>query len=153
MSFSKIEKLTYEIANPIALELGYEIYDVIYVKEGPHWFLRVFIKSEAGVSIDDCEAVSRRLSTMLDDKNIIQTNYFLEVSSPGIERILRSDKHFEDAVGEEILLKFFKPIEGKKTLEGELVSADNASITIKTLTGEALIEKQNISKANVIYKL
>ena len=149
---SKIEKLTYDIALPVARGEGYEIYDVEYVKEGPHWFLRVFITSENGVDIDDCETISRALSTLLDEKDCISTNYFLEVSSPGIERILRQDEHFENAVGENVRIKLYKEIDGVKETEGELIGAEHGKITVKTNISLVEIEKKNIAKANIMFE-
>ena len=152
MVLSKIEKLTYDIALPVARGEGYEIYDVEYVKEGPHWFLRVFITSENGVDIDDCETISRALSTLLDEKDCISTNYFLEVSSPGIERILRQDEHFENAVGENVRIKLYKEIDGVKETEGELIGAEHGKITVKTNISLVEIEKKNIAKANIMFE-
>ena len=152
MVLSKIEKLTYDIALPVARGEGYEIYDVEYVKEGPHWFLRVFITSENGVDIDDCETISRALSTLLDEKDCISTNYFLEVSSPGIERILRQDEHFGNAVGENVRIKLYKEIDGVKETEGELIGAEHGKITVKTNVSLVEIEKKNIAKANIMFE-
>ncbi|MBQ7954042.1 MAG: ribosome maturation factor RimP [Clostridia bacterium] len=152
MVLSKIEKLTYDIALPVAQGEGYEIYDVEYVKEGPHWFLRVFITSENGVNIDDCETISRALSTLLDENDCISTNYFLEVSSPGIERILRQDEHFENAVGEKVRIKLYKEVDGTKETEGELISAEHGKITVKTNVSLVEIEKKNIAKANIMFE-
>lgn len=152
MVLSKIEKLTYDIALPVAQGEGYEIYDVEYVKEGPHWFLRVFITSENGVNIDDCETISRALSTLLDEKDCISANYFLEVSSPGIERILRQDEHFENAVGEKVRIKLYKEVDGTKETEGELISAEHGKITVKTNVSLVEIEKKNIAKANIMFE-
>ncbi len=149
---SKIEKLTYDIALPVAQGEGYGIYDVEYVKEGPHWFLRVFITSENGVNIDDCETISRALSTLLDEKDCISANYFLEVSSPGIERILRQDEHFENAVGEKVRIKLYKEVDGTKETEGELISAEHGKITVKTNVSLVEIEKKNIAKANIMFE-
>ena len=95
MEFSKTERAAYELAVPAAQSAGYSVYDVEYVKEGPHRFLRVFIDRDGGVDIDDCEAVSRLLSRLLDERDVVSENYFLEVSSPGIERSLRQDEHFQ----------------------------------------------------------
>ena len=152
MVLSKIEKLTYDIALPIAEGEGYEIYDVEYVKEGPHWFLRVFITSDEGVNIDDCETISRALSTVLDEKDCISANYFLEVSSPGIERVLRQDEHFENAVGEKVKVKLYKDADGVKEAEGELLSAEHSKITVAFNGGQLEIEKKNIAKANIIFE-
>lgn len=152
MVLSKIEKLTYDIALPVVEGEGYEIYDVEYVKEGPHWFLRLFISRDSGVDIDDCETISRALSTLLDEKDCISTNYFLEVSSPGIERVLRQDEHFENAVGEKVKVKLYREVEGMKEAEGELVCAEGGKIIISTGISQIEIEKKNIAKANIMFE-
>ncbi len=152
MVLSKIEKLTYDIALPVVEGEGYEIYDVEYVKEGPHWFLRLFVSRDSGVDIDDCETISRALSTLLDEKDCISTNYFLEVSSPGIERVLRQDEHFENAVGEKVKVKLYREVEGMKEAEGELVCAEGGKIIISTGISQIEIEKKNIAKANIMFE-
>lgn len=152
MVLSKIEKLTYDLALPVVEGEGYKIYDVEYAKEGPHWFLRVFITRDEGVNVDDCETVSRALSTILDEKDCISTNYFLEVSSPGIERILRQDEHFEDAVGEKVKIKLYKEVYGAKEAEGELLSVGQGKITLQTNSEQIEIEKKNIAKANIMFE-
>lgn len=152
MVLSKIEKLTYDYALPIVEGEGYEIYDVEYVKEGPHWFLRIFITREEGVNVDDCETVSRALGAILDEKDCISANYFLEVSSPGIERVLRQAEHFEGAVGELVKIKLYKDVDGAKEAEGVLTSATDGSITVDVDGAELLIDKKNIAKANVMFE-
>ena len=149
MILSKIEKNTYDLAFPIVSAEGYEIYDVEYIKEGPHWFLRVFVDREEGVFVDDCETISRALSTLLDEKDLIKENYFLEVSSPGIERNLRQDEHFEKAVGSDVRVKLYRAVEGIKEVEGELVAAENGFVTVKTEANQFDVEKKNIAKANI----
>lgn len=152
MILSKIEKITYDLALSIVNAEGYEIYDVEYVKEGPHWFLRLFITRDEGVNIDDCETISRALSTILDEKDCVQTNYFLEVSSPGIERNLRQEEHFEAAIGESVKIKLYKDVDGVKEIEGELVAADRNVVTIDTSTAKVDIDKKNIAKANIKFE-
>lgn len=152
MVLSKIEKLTYDFALPIVENEGYEIYDVEYVKEGPHWFLRLFITREEGVNVDDCETISRALGSILDEKDCISTNYFLEVSSPGIERVLRQEEHFENAIGEKVRIKLYKDLSGAKEIEGELISAEQSKITVETGVSKLEIEKKNIAKANIMFE-
>lgn len=152
MILSKIEKLTYDLALPVVEAEGYEIYDVEYAKEGPHWFLRVFITREDGVNVDDCETISRAISAILDEKDCISTNYFLEVSSPGIERNLRHDEHFEAALGEKVKIKLYKDINGAKELEGELTAAEHSKITLQTNSASVEIDKKNIAKANIMFE-
>lgn len=151
MILSKIEKITYDLALPVVNAEGYEIYDVEYVKEGPHWFLRLFIDRSEGVNVDDCETISRALSSIMDEKDYVQTNYFLEVSSPGIERNLRQEEHFEAALGEKVRIKLYKDIDGSKEIEGELLSADSSVINVQTLNAQVEIDKKNIAKANIMF--
>ena len=149
---SKTEKLTYDLALPIVTAEGYEIYDVEYVKEGPHWFLRLFITRDEGVNIDHCETISRALSSVLDEKDIISSNYFLEVSSPGVERNLRQDEHFENAVGEKVRIKLYKDLDGIKEVEGVLTLAQHNCIIVDTGSVQLEIEKKNIAKANIMFE-
>ncbi len=152
MVFSKLEKLVYDLALPIVEGEGYSIYDVKYVKEGPHWFMRLFINRDTGVNVDDCETISRALSVVLDEKDCIPANYFLEVSSPGIERLLCQDEHFDNAVGEKIKVKLYKDINGTKEIEGELVTAEQGKITVMVNSDSVEIEKKNIAKANIMFE-
>ena len=99
------EQKTEEILIPITEEYGYELVDVEYVKEGSTWYLRAYIDKPGGISIDDCEAVSRRLSTILDEKDFIDDSYILEVSSPGLGRPLKKEKDFKRSLGEEVEIR------------------------------------------------
>lgn len=110
---------------------NYELYDVEFVKEGGNWYLRIFIEKDGGITIDDCELVSRALSDLLDVHDYISEAYMLEVSSPGLGRQLRRDKHFEKSIGEEVEVKLFKPINKKKEYIGLLMSYDQNTITIE----------------------
>ena len=151
MAYSKTEELTAAYAEKIAAQYGYEIYDVEFVKEGPNRFLRVFIDREDGVNLDDCEAISRNLGEYLDREDFISENYFLEVSSPGIERALKQDKHFKAAIGEEIRVKLYKPQNGAKELEGVLEDFDDTSVTLQTNDKAVKTDRKNIAKANIIF--
>ncbi|OQB14225.1 MAG: Ribosome maturation factor RimP [Firmicutes bacterium ADurb.Bin193] len=144
MQYSKTEKYAFNVAEPIARASGCGVYDVEYVKEGPRWFLRIYIEKEGGVSLDDCEGVSRKVSDTLDRDNFIRDNYCLEVSSPGIERALRWDAHFDGALGQKIFVRQ----KNGETHEGVLLSHDSASITID---GGVSIPKQDIKRANIVF--
>ncbi len=113
-----------------------EVYDVEYVKEGSDWYLRVYIDKEGGVDILDCERVSRAMSELLDEKDYIPDAYIFEVSSPGLGRTLKKDKHFEKSLGEEIEIKTYKPIHKQKEFVGILTSYDKENITISVETQE-----------------
>lgn len=132
-------------------ELGYELYDVEYAKEGKNYFLRIFIDNEKGIDLNDCEKVNDGIMDLLDEADYIKEQYFLEVSSPGIERILKKDKHFDLSLGEEIEVNLFKPINKKKTLDGILTGYDEFSITMMYENNEITIERKNISLMKLKY--
>lgn len=133
------EKRFEEILKPITEQYGVEIYDVEYVKELGEYYLRAYINKEGGVNILDCENVSRALSERLDQEDFIEDAYTLEVSSPGLGRVLKKDKHLEKSIGEEIEIKTYKPINDQKEFKGKLKAFDQDSITIE--------EKQEIKFA------
>lgn len=125
---AKFEKLLL----PVTEENGVEIYDVEYVKEGGDWYLRAYIDKEGGVTIEDCEKVSRAISDIMDREDFIEDAYILEVSSPGLGRALKKDKHLARSIGEEVEVKTYKPIEKQKEFAGILKAFDEESITIET---------------------
>lgn len=125
------EARTEKLLIPIAKANHVEIYDVEYVKEGSDWYLRCYIDKEDGVSIDDCEAVSRALSDELDREDFIQDAYILEVSSPGLGRQLKRDRHFEKSLMEEVIVKTYKPVDGVKEFTGILKAFDGQTITLE----------------------
>ncbi len=145
---SKIESAVEALALPVAEELGLSLYDVEYKKEGADWYLRIFIAKEDGVGIDDCESMSRRMSDLLDEHDPISDAYILEVSSPGIERVLKKDAHFEGAIGEEVEVKLFSPIDGKKSISGVLTAYDGKCVT---LDEETVIEKEKCAQVKTIF--
>lgn len=115
---------------PITEDNGVEIYDVEYVKEGSDWYLRAYIDKEGGVTIEDCEKVSRAVSEVMDREDFIPDAYILEVSSPGLGRALKKDKHLAKSIGAEVEIKTYKPIEKQKEFSGILEAFDAESITI-----------------------
>lgn len=119
-----------KILLPITEEAGVEIYDVEYVKEGSDWYLRAYIDKEGGVTIEDCEKVSRAVSEVMDKEDFIPDAYILEVSSPGLGRALKKDKHLAKSIGAEVEIKTYKPIEKQKEFSGILKEYDEESITI-----------------------
>ena len=125
--------------------LGYNLYDVQYSKEGKDYFLRVFIDKQEGIDLTDCEKVSNEINPLLDEADYIKEMYFLEVSSPGIERVLRKEKHFEEAQGKEIEIKLFKPIEKQKEYIGILQKWDENTIYLQIEDNKIQIERKNIS--------
>ena len=122
MAYSKLELKILELAKPIAAENGCYIYDLEYIKEGKSRVLRIYADKESdGISLDECEAISRKISEVLDKSDPISENYMLEVSSPGIERRLRNPEHFEKYLGETIDIGLYQAINGSKTLSGKLI--------------------------------
>lgn len=124
------EEKTEHLLEPIAKANGVEIYDVEYVKEGSDYYLRAYIDKSEGVNINDCENVSRALSDALDKEDFIPDAYILEVSSPGLGRTLKKDRHLQKSIGEEVEIKLFKPIDKCKEFAGVLDSFDTENLTI-----------------------
>lgn len=146
------EKVENLIQKPIE-DLGYSLYDVQYVKEGQNYFLRVFIEKEKGtIDLKDCEKVNDGINDILDTANYIKEQYFLEVSSTGIEKVLRKDKHLKAHLGEEIEIKLFKPVEGKKEFAGTLESFDENNIILKVEDNSNVkLAKKDISLIKTVY--
>lgn len=145
------EQRTEEILKPIAEENGVEIYDVEFVKEAGEYYLRAYIDKEGGVNIGDCEAVSRKLSDELDKEDFIEEGYILEVSSPGLGRTLKKDRHLEKSIGEEVEIKLYKPIDKVKEFTGILKSFDEKSITITENDEERTFERSGIAKIRLTF--
>lgn len=124
-----------ELLLPIVEANGCEIYDVEYVKEGADWYLRAYIDKPDGVNIGDCENVSRAFSDKLDEADFIADAYILEVSSPGLGRALRKDRHLAKSIGEEVEVKTYKPMDGQKEFAGILKAYDKDTVTIETQNG------------------
>lgn len=143
MSGREIEAKAEEILTPIATQNGVTVYDVEYVKEGSDMYLRAYIDKEDGVTIDDCEAVSRAFSDALDAADFIGDAYILEVSSPGLGRSLKKDRHFENSLLMEVEVKTYKPIDGTKEFVGLLKAYDKDTFTIETVDGNDLVFKRS----------
>ena len=130
---SKIETNVENLIKPIVEEIGYKLYDVIYEKEGKDYFLRIFIDNENGISLEDCEKVNNAITDILDEKDYIKEQYFLEVSSPGVERILRKDWQIKENIGQNVEVKLFKPLNGEKVITGTLKDLNDESIIIDNI--------------------
>ncbi|HBT73008.1 MAG TPA: ribosome maturation factor RimP [Lysinibacillus sp.] len=151
---SKVPSLIEELAKPIVDELNLELVDIEYVKEGRNWFLRVYVDTPEGdIDIDQCAQVSERLSLLLDEKDPITQNYYLEVSSPGAERPLKKDTDFEKAIGKFIYVKTYEPIKDMKEFQGYLTSYDEhtlvVEVRIKTRKMTVTIEQEKIALARL----
>ena len=130
------EKKTEELLEPIVTEYGFELVDVEYVKEGGTWYLRAYIDKPGGITVDDCEAVRRRFSDILDEKEYIEDSYVFEVSSPGLGRPLKKEKDFRRSMGEEVEIRTYRAIDRQKEFTGILDSYDGTSVTIAYEDGE-----------------
>ena len=148
---ANIEEKVESLVKPKVEELGYKLYDVEYAKEGKDYFLRIYIDSEKGIDITDCEKVSRELNDILDEADYIKTEYFLEISSPGVERILRKDSHLEENIGNEVEVKLFKSIDKEKVISGKITKFDKEDIYIQTDSKEVKIERAFISQIKTKY--
>ena len=132
------EQKTEEILLPIVEEYGFELVDVEYVKEGSNWYLRAYIDKPGGIGVNDCEAVSRRLSDILDEKDYIEDSYILEVSSPGLGRPLKKEKDFARSLGEEVEVRTYRAIDRQKEFIGILKDYDKDTVTIEYEDGETM---------------
>lgn len=126
------QQRTEQLILPLLKENHFDLVDVEYVKEGTYWYLRAYIDKEGGITVDDCELVSRALSDRLDEEDFIPDSYILEVSSPGLGRPLKKDKDFERSLGQKVEVKLFKPISKTKELFGILKDYDQEKIEIET---------------------
>lgn len=143
------EKTAEELAVKVTDPLGLELVDVEFVKEAGEYYLRIYIDKEGGVKIEDCEAASRRISDLLDEIDPISEAYILEVSSPGLFRVLKKDKDFERSIGKTVLVKFFKAVDGEKQIRGELESFDDAGFVIVTESGNISVSRENVAKISL----
>ncbi len=127
-----------EIVAPYAEELGLDIWDIRFVKEGTDWYLRIFIDKDGGVSIDDCVDLTHAITKPLDDADPISQSYLLEVSSPGVERELITDSHFEKYIGAAVMMRLIRPIDKIRDFSGTLKKYENGLITVELADGEEL---------------
>ena len=149
---SKIEEKVESLIKDKIEHIGYELYDVEYVKEGKDYYLRIFIDSPNGIDLNDCEKVNNEINDLLDEADYIKEAYFLEVSSPGVERVLKKDKHLEANIGTEVNVKLFKKDDsGKKEYKGILKNFDKEKIILKVEGKNIDIERKNISQIKTVY--
>lgn len=149
---AKIEEKVEQLVKDPIEKLGYSLYDVEYVKEGPEYYLRIYIDKESGIDLNDCEKVSNEINEILDKADYIKEQYYLEVSSPGIERKLRKDKHLEQNISKNVEIKLFKKDNnGKKKYTGKLKAFNQEEIIIET-DKEIAIERKNIAQIKTIYE-
>ena len=152
MAKKSVAEAVEELLRPTVEELGYVLWDVSYAKIGTEYHLEITIDSEEGISITDCERVHRAIDPILDEADPIEGSYRLEVSSPGIERELRTDAHLEASIGLVAELKFFAAQNGAKSLVGALSSFDAQTITVVTPDDvEHTFARRDISRIHTVY--
>lgn len=145
------EAKTTELIQPVVEANGVELFDVDYVKEGSDWYLRVYIDKEGGVTIDDCQNVSRAFNEILDRENYIDDQYIFEVSSPGLTRPLKKEKDYEKSIGRLLDIKLYKPVEGKKEYAGILKEYNKDIIIIESDDTQITIERSNLAMIRWAY--
>ena len=146
---AKVTDLVAQLAQPLAEAAGCSLWDVEYVKEAGTWYLRIYIDKETGVSIDDCEAVSRPLSDALDEADPIEGSYTLEVGSAGIDRVLRKPEHFAAYVGSEVEVRLYRSVDGRKDHVGVLRAYENGDVTIETGAGPRTFAKKDVAQTRL----
>lgn len=150
MARGKIEKIAEELALPIAERLNYEIVDVEYKKEGPNWILRYYIDKPGGIGLDDCQLFSTEVSSVLDDEDPISRQYYLEVSSPGLDRPLKKPEDFERFKGRDIEIRLYRAIGNRKKYTGELMGLIDNEILIKVDGQELKFNREDVSMVRLV---
>ncbi|MEQ8197524.1 MAG: ribosome maturation factor RimP [Clostridiaceae bacterium] len=150
MSKTDIENKINELIKPTVNDNGYELYHVEYVREQNEYYLRIYIDSEDGISLNDCEKVSRAVSDILDAKDPIKDSYYLEVSSPGIDRQLFTQEHMLNNIGAQVSVKLSKALDRQKTFKGELLEAEEDTVVILVDNENVRIPKEIIKTINII---
>ncbi len=144
-SKSELIRTVCELAQPICGELGLYLWDVEYKKDGGRRVLRLLIDKEGGAGIDECEAMSRAIDPLLDAADPIPEEYTLEVSTPGMERALRTEEHFARSIGEDVEARLYTPIDGKKSWRGKLLRRTETELLMDCGTGERAFPLENVS--------
>ena len=140
-----------EAIQPTVTELGYTIWDITYSKVGADYHLEITIDSPAGINIEDCEKVHRAIDPILDEIDPIEGFYYLDVSSPGVERELRTEEHIRLSVGEKVKAKLFTAKDGKKLVSGILSAFEDGKITITEQGGEIILTPAEVSKMTTVF--
>lgn len=146
---AKVTELVSALAAPLAEAAGCALWDVEYVREAGQWFLRIYIDKEGGVSIDDCEAVSRPLSDALDEADPIEGSYVLEVSSAGADRPLKKPEQFAAFMGAEVEVRLYRAVDGRKDHVGVLAGYENGDVTIETADGPKTFLKKDVAQTRL----
>ncbi len=154
MPKKNIAEVVKEIAEPVARELGYSVWSVEFGKTGADYTLEITIDTDKaeGISIDDCQRFSDRINPALDEADPVEDAYILQVSSPGIERELKEPQHYRKMIGETVLVKLYKAIDGKKSFQGTLEGIDDDdNVTITTTEGTQTFPRKSIAKCNIVF--
>lgn len=147
---AKVTDLTAQLAQPLVEAAGCTLWDTEYVKEGGTWFLRVYIDKQGGVSIEDCEAVSRPLSDKLDELDPIEGSYTLEVSSAGADRVLKKPEHFQMFLGSEVECRLYRPREGRREFVGTLTAySERGDVTLEVSGTSIVFEKKELAQVRL----
>lgn len=146
-----IEKLIEKKIEDIIKSLGYELYDVEYIKEEANNYLRIYIESQKGISLEDCEKVSKNIDDIIDGIEELKEQYFLEVSSTGLEKTIRKEKHLKNNIGNKIKINLIKKQDGKKTQLGILKNFDDKQLILNTKEKELSINRDNINYIKTVY--
>lgn len=146
---SKVTEKVAELARPVVEEEGCSLWDVEYLREAGAWYLRIYIDKEGGVSIDDCERISRRLDPMLDEADPIPGSYVFEVGSAGAERELKRPADFEQFMGSQVELRLYQPLDGSKAYVGALKAYDKGDITIEGPGGERQFKNSQVAQVRL----
>jgi len=141
----KVEDILQELSIPILEKYKFEFVDAEYKKEGGQWYLRLFIDKDGGITINDCQLVSEELSEKLDEVDPIDHSYIFEVSSPGIDRPLKTERDFKKNLNKELEIKFYEPYEGKKTIEAILLDFDDKKVVVDLNGKPTEIDKKMIA--------
>ena len=150
---AKVTDVVEALAKPIVEEQGCSLWDVEYVKEAGVWYLRLYIDKEGGVSIDDCEAVSRPVSDLLDEADPIEGSYTFEVSSAGADRALKKPEHFAAFMGQEVEVRLYRAQEGRKEWVGVLTAYADGGVTVSTPAGEKLFAKKDVAQVRLFVRV
>ena len=148
---ANIEEKVEKLVKPIIENIGYELYDVLYLKEGKNYILRIVIDNENGISLEDCEKVNNEIDELLDTADYIKEQYFLEVSSTGVEKIIRKEKHLKENIDQYVTVNLFKPVEGSKEFIGMLKRFDDETIYLDVNSEVIELERKNISLIKKYY--
>ena len=152
MAKRKVEDIVYDFAKPITDRNNFELVEVEFKKEGADWYLRVYIDKEGGITIEDCQSVSQELSDLLDETDPIEQAYIFEVSSPGIDRPLKTDRDYEKNNGKLVEVKLFSPLDGKKAYEGVLKGHTAEEVEIEADGKDIHLEKSSIALIRPVIK-